>query len=100
MTHNRTNLADTIRNMTPDEREVFDLMLDGLNPSNPEEIEKFVARVDAPVADLLLSLMKKNLVQKQIFEGRSFLQINPAALWLLAEQKDRIGVRRENKHYN
>lgn len=51
MMRHQTNIADTVRAMSPDEYEVFDLILNGYNPSKPEDIEEFVARIDAPVAD-------------------------------------------------
>ncbi|WP_193173040.1 hypothetical protein [Nisaea nitritireducens] len=89
MMRHQTNIADVVREMSPDECEVFDLILDGYNPSKSEDIGEFVARIDTPIADLLVGLLEKRLLQKVETKGYSFLQINPAAVWFLAEPEYR-----------
>ncbi len=87
--HHKTNIADTVREMSPDECEVFDLILDGYNPSKPEDVEEFIARIDTPISDLLLGLLEKRLLQKKDVNGHTSLQANPAAVWFLAEPEER-----------
>lgn len=89
MMRHQTNIADTVRAMSPDEYEVFDLILNGYNPSKPEDIEEFVARIDAPVADVLVDLLEKRLLQKVETKGHIFLRVNPAAAWFLADPEHR-----------
>ena len=89
MMRHQTNIADTVRTMSPDECEVFDLILDGYNPSKPEDVGEFIARIDTPIADLLIGLLEKRLLQKTEIKGRTSLQANPAAVWFLAEPEYR-----------
>mgnify|MGYP003111466168 CR=1 FL=1 len=89
MTQHKTNIADTVREMSPDECEVFDLILSDYNPSKPEDIEEFVARINTPIADLIRGLLEKRLLQKTEVKGRISLQANPAAAWFLAEPEYR-----------
>ncbi|MEP3112772.1 hypothetical protein [Nisaea sp.] len=94
--HHKTNIADTVRQMSPDECEVFDLILNGYNPSKPEDAEEFVSRIETPIADLLLGLLEKRLLQKKEMKGLTSFQANPAAVWFLAEPEDRKNTRRSS----
>ena len=97
MTLQRTNIADIVRDMTPDECEVFDLILNGYDPSNPQDVGEFVSRIDAPVTDLILGLLEKRLLQKVPARGGVSLQANPATVWFLAAPEDRTYVPRKSQ---
>lgn len=92
MTLHQTNIADTVREMSPDECEVFDLILNGYNPSKSEDVGEFVARIDTPIADLILSLLEKHLLQKVEVKGSTSLQVNPAAVWFLSVPEERTSL--------
>tara|TARA_R110002012_G_scaffold16664_4_gene64048 strand:+ start:367 stop:606 length:240 start_codon:yes stop_codon:yes gene_type:complete len=79
--------------MSPDECEVFDLILNGYNPLDPADVGEFVTRIQSPIADLISGLLKRDLLQKAEARGCPFLQVNLAAVWFLAAPEDRTGVR-------
>ncbi|MEQ8333964.1 hypothetical protein [Nisaea sp.] len=78
--------------MSPDECEVFDLMLNGSDPSDPEHIGEFVARIDTPLSELITGLIQRDLLQKIEANGRTVLRVNPAAAWFLAAEEERTAV--------
>ena len=94
MTLLQNNIADTVREMTPDECEVFELILNGFNPADPQDVKQIASRIDAPVTDLILSLHDKQLLTKSVSTEGVCWQVNPAAVWFLAAPKDRTYVRR------
>ena len=87
---NKTNVTDAVRDMSPEECEIFDLILAGYNPANRDHLQEFVNRISSPLADVVLGLLGKSLIQKVDYLGKVRLMVNPAAAWILAPKDERM----------
>lgn len=75
--------------MTEEEREVFDLLLLGHDPSDRSEVELFLSRVRTPLSQILLQMIEKGLIQRVESGEKTRLAVNPAAAWFLTPPEER-----------
>lgn len=90
MTQPRPDIAQTVRDMTEEECEVFDLLLLGHDPSDRSDLGIFLSRVRSPLSQVLLQLIEKGLVRRvESKNAATHLSVNPAAAWFLAPREER-----------
>ncbi|UUX50916.1 hypothetical protein NUH88_04310 [Nisaea acidiphila] len=92
----RHDLAQTVKNMTAEECEVFDLLLRGHDPSDRQQLEIFLSRITSPLSEILLGMINKGVIRKVEGKTAAHLAVDPAAAWFLASPEDR-GRRGEPK---
>jgi len=83
------DIAQTVRDMTEEEREVFDLLLLGHDPSDQSDQEIFTARVQTPLSRILPQMIEKGLVQRIESAEKTRLMVNPAVAWFLIPLEER-----------
>lgn len=75
--------------MTDDECEVFDLLLRGYNPSDRCELKVFLSRISAPLSEVLMAMLERQLIQRVEDKRKAHLSVNPAAAWFLTPPEER-----------